>query len=136
MIVVDMWLTGFDVPSLATMYVFKRMKEHNLMQAITRVNRVYPNKDGGLVVDYIGIMSAVKEALKAYTSEDMANYENSDIEEYVKFFYKQLEICREIFAEYNTSGFSEMSSLEKMEIFNDALNMILDRNKEKDRERF
>ncbi len=135
-IVVDMWLTGFDVPSLATMYVFKRMKEHNLMQAITRVNRVYPNKDGGLVVDYIGIMSAVKEALKAYTSEDMANYENSDIEEYVKFFYKQLEICREIFAEYNTSGFSEMSSLEKMEIFNDALNMILDRNKEKDRERF
>ena len=59
-IVVDMWLTGFDVPSLATMYVYKPMQGHNLMQAIARVNRVYKNKEGGLVVDYIGIASALK----------------------------------------------------------------------------
>ena len=58
-IVVDMWLTGFDVPSLATMYVFKPMKGHNLMQAIARVNRVYKGKEGGLVVDYIGIANAL-----------------------------------------------------------------------------
>lgn len=59
-IVVDMWLTGFDVPSLATMYVYKPMKGHNLMQAIARVNRVFPEKSGGLVVDYIGIAKALK----------------------------------------------------------------------------
>lgn len=60
-IVVDMWLTGFDVPSLATMYVYKPMKGHNLMQAIARVNRVFPEKSGGLVVDYIGIAKALKK---------------------------------------------------------------------------
>jgi len=63
-IVVDMWLTGFDVPSLATMYVYKPMQGHNLMQAIARVNRVYKNKEGGLVVDYIGIASALKQAIE------------------------------------------------------------------------
>ena len=62
-IVVDMWLTGFDVPSLATMYVYKPMKGYNLMQAIARVNRVFKDKEGGLVVDYVGIASALKEAM-------------------------------------------------------------------------
>ena len=62
-IVVDMWLTGFDVPSLATMYVYKPMAGHNLMQAIARVNRVYKNKEGGLVVDYVGIAAALKQAM-------------------------------------------------------------------------
>ena len=63
-IVVDMWLTGFDVPSLATMYVYKPMKDHNLMQAIARVNRVFPEKAGGLIVDYVGISD--DEALAAF----------------------------------------------------------------------
>ena len=62
-IVVDMWLTGFDVPSLATMYVYKPMMGYNLMQAIARVNRVFRDKEGGLVVDYVGIASALKQAL-------------------------------------------------------------------------
>ena len=60
-IVVDMWLTGFDVPSLATMYVYKPMSGHNLMQAIARVNRVFRDKEGGLVVDYVGIATALKQ---------------------------------------------------------------------------
>lgn len=73
-IVVDMWLTGFDVPSLATMYVFKPMKGYNLMQAIARVNRVCRGKEGGLVVDYIGIARALKQAMKDYTKRDQGNY--------------------------------------------------------------
>lgn len=69
-IVVDMWLTGFDVPSLATMYVYKPMAGHNLMQAIARVNRVFRDKEGGLVVDYVGIASALKQAMNDYTTRD------------------------------------------------------------------
>ena len=73
-IVVDMWLTGFDVPSLATMYVYKPMSGHNLMQAIARVNRVFRDKEGGLVVDYVGIATALKQAMNDYTSRDKKNY--------------------------------------------------------------
>jgi len=69
-IVVDMWLTGFDVPSLATMYVYKPMSGHNLMQAIARVNRVFHDKEGGLVVDYVGIAAALKQAMNDYTVRD------------------------------------------------------------------
>src|SRR5699024_3160506 len=65
-IVRDMWLTGFDVPSLHTMYVDKPIQGHNLMQAIARVNRVFKDKPGGLIVDYIGIADSLKEALKEY----------------------------------------------------------------------
>ena len=80
-IVVDMWLTGFDVPSLATMYVYKPMKDHNLMQAIARVNRVFPEKAGGLIVDYVGIAAALKDAMKRYTKRDQSNYGNNDIKD-------------------------------------------------------
>ena len=78
-IVVDMWLTGFDVPSLATMYVYKPMSGHNLMQAIARVNRVFRDKEGGLVVDYVGIASALKQAMNDYTVRDKKNYGDTDI---------------------------------------------------------
>jgi type I site-specific restriction-modification system R (restriction) subunit len=78
-IVVDMWLTGFDVPSLATMYVYKPMSGHNLMQAIARVNRVYQDKEGSLVVDYVGIASALKQAMNDYTNRDKSNYGDTDI---------------------------------------------------------
>ena len=93
-IVVDMWLTGFDVPSLSTMYVFKPMKGHNLMQAIARVNRVCKGKEGGLVVDYIGIAGALKRAMKDYTSRDQHNYGDMNIAEtaYPKFLEK-LDVC-------------------------------------------
>ena len=104
-IVVDMWLTGFDVPSLATMYVYKPMKDHNLMQAIARVNRVFPEKAGGLIVDYVGIAAALKEAMKRYTKRDRDNYGNNDIKEkaYAEFKEK-LEICRDLLHGYDYSG--------------------------------
>ena len=78
-IVVDMWLTGFDVPSLSTMYVYKPMKGHNLMQAIARVNRVFKGKEGGLIVDYIGIASALRKAMSEYTDRDNKDYGDMDI---------------------------------------------------------
>ena len=93
-IVVDMWLTGFDVPSLATMYVYKPMSGHNLMQAIARVNRVFRDKEGGLVVDYVGIASALKQAMNDYTTRDKKNYGDTDVSKvaYPKFLEK-LSVC-------------------------------------------
>ena len=97
-IVVDMWLTGFDVPSLATMYVYKPMSGHNLMQAIARVNRVYKNKEGGLVVDYVGIAGALKQAMNDYTNRDKQNYGEQDIAKTaLPKFIEKLEICRDLF---------------------------------------
>lgn len=97
-IVVDMWLTGFDVPSLATMYVYKPMKDHNLMQAIARVNRVFEDKEGGLVVDYIGIAKAIRDAMNDYTVRDRRNFSNPDIREQVyPKFKEKLEVCRNEF---------------------------------------
>lgn len=101
-IVVDMWLTGFDVPSLATMYVFKPMKGYNLMQAIARVNRVCRGKEGGLVVDYIGIARALKQAMKDYTKRDQGNYGNMDVAAtaYPKLLEK-LDVCRDLLYGFN-----------------------------------
>ena len=78
-IVVDMWLTGFDLPSLSTMYIFKPMKDHNLMQTIARVNRIYKHKEGGLIVDYIGIGNALRSAMADYTSRDRDKYGDMDV---------------------------------------------------------
>lgn len=97
-IVVDMWLTGFDVPSLATMYVYKFMSGHNLMQAIARVNRVFCDKEGGLIVDYVGIAQALKAAMKEFSSpRDRQNYGEMNIERtaYIKFV-ENLEIVRKV----------------------------------------
>ena len=105
-IVVDMWLTGFDVPSLATMYVYKPMAGHNLMQAIARVNRVYKCKEGGLVVDYIGIASALKQAMNDYTNRDKQNYGEQDIAKTaLPRFIEKLEVCRDLFHGFDYSGF-------------------------------
>ena len=105
-IVVDMWLTGFDVPSLATMYVYKPMSGHNLMQAIARVNRVYKDKEGGLVVDYVGIASALKQAMNDYTNRDKNNYGDTDIAKTaLPKFVEKLEVCRDLFHGFNYSGF-------------------------------
>lgn len=103
-IVVDMWLTGFDVPSLATMYVYKPMSGHNLMQAIARVNRVFKDKEGGLIVDYVGIASALKQAMNDYTARDRKNYGNTDVSKaaYPKFLEK-LEVCRDFFHGFDYS---------------------------------
>ena len=137
-IVVDMWLTGFDVPSLVTMYVFKPMKGHNLMQAIARVNRVYKGKEGGLVVDYIGIANALKRAMKDYTQRDQHNYGDMDIAAtaYPKFLDK-LEVCRDLLYgfEYHDRIFSN-SRVELAEAINEGTNWLLDPGHKEDMEDF
>ena len=105
-IVVDMWLTGFDVPSLATMYIYKPMRGHNLMQAIARVNRVYKDKEGGLVVDYVGIASALRQAMNDYTNRDKQNYGEQDVAKTaLPKFIEKLEICRSLMYGFDYSAF-------------------------------
>ncbi len=125
-IVVDMWLTGFDVPSLATMYVYKPMKDHNLMQAIARVNRVFPEKAGGLIVDYVGIAAALKDAMKRYTKRDQDNYGNNDIKQkaYAEFKEK-LEICRDLLHGYDYSHFYKGTPAERAQIIKGAVNFLI-----------
>lgn len=105
-IVVDMWLTGFDVPSLATMYVYKPMSGHNLMQAIARVNRVFRDKEGGLVVDYVGIARSLKNAMNDYTVRDRKNYGDMDIAKTaLPKFEEKLRVCGELFHQFDYSAF-------------------------------
>ena len=136
-IVVDMWLTGFDVPSLATMYVYKPMQGYNLMQAIARVNRVFQDKEGGLIVDYVGIASALKQAMNDYTARDKKNYGDTDIAKvaYPKFLEK-LSICRDIFHGYDYSKFMNGTDLERSKAITGAVNFIVGIDKEREREDF
>ena len=136
-IVVDMWLTGFDVPSLATMYVYKPMKGYNLMQAIARVNRVFGDKEGGLVVDYVGIASALKEAMNDYTSRDKKNYGDTDVASvaYPKFLEK-LSVCRDLFHGFDYSGFMNGSDLDRSKAISGAVNFIVAPDRESERENF
>ena len=126
-IVVDMWLTGFDVPSLATMYVYKPMAGHNLMQAIARVNRVYKDKEGGLIVDYVGIASALKQAMNDYTNRDKNNYGDTDIAKTaLPKFIEKLEVCRSLFHGFNYSAFmSTESDLARARTIMDGVNFML-----------
>ena len=136
-IVVDMWLTGFDVPSLATMYVYKPMAGHNLMQAIARVNRVFGDKEGGLVVDYVGIAKALKQAMNDYTVRDRKRYGDTDIAKVaLPKFREKLEICKDLFYGYDYSLFITGSDLERAKCISGGVNFICDRDKEKDREAF
>ena len=125
-IVVDMWLTGFDVPSLATMYVYKPMSGHNLMQAIARVNRVFRDKEGGLVVDYVGIATALKQAMNDYTVRDKKNYGDPDVSKaaYPKFLEK-LEVCRDLFHGFDYAGFLIGDDLEKARMISGGVNFLL-----------
>jgi len=136
-IVVDMWLTGFDVPSLATMYIYKPMAGHNLMQAIARVNRVYKDKEGGLVVDYVGIAGALKRAMNDYTSRDKKNYGDTDIAKvaYPKFLEK-LSICQDLFYEYDYSKFKNGTDLERAKTISGAVNFIVDISRKKEKQDF
>ena len=116
-IVVDMWLTGFDVPSLATMYVYKPMSGHNLMQAIARVNRVFNDKAGGLVVDYIGIAKALKQAMHDYTVRDQKRFGNPDIKKTALIkFQEKLEVCRDIFHGFDYSKFQSGTDNDRAQI--------------------
>ena len=136
-IVVDMWLTGFDVPSLATMYIYKPMTGHNLMQAIARVNRVFRDKEGGLIVDYVGIATALKQAMNDYTSRDKKNYGDTDVAmvAYPKFLEK-LSICRDIFHGYDYSKFKSGTDLERAKTISGAVNFIMDKERAEDKDAF
>lgn len=127
-IVVDMWLTGFDVPSLATMYVYKPMAGHNLMQAIARVNRVFGDKEGGLVVDYVGIAQALKQAMNDYTGRDKKNYGDTDASRaaYPKF-QEKLSICRDLFHGFDYSAFISGTDLERAKAISGGANFLLGR---------
>lgn len=132
-IVVDMWLTGFDVPSLATMYVYKPMIGHNLMQAIARVNRVFEDKEGGLVVDYVGIANALKQAMNDYTVRDKKNYGDMDIAKTaLKQFEEKLQVCRDLLHGFDYGQFMTGSHLKRAELISGSVNFIIAKEKEKD----
>jgi len=103
-IVRDMWLTGFDAPSLHTLYVDKPMRGHGLMQAIARVNRVFKEKPGGLVVDYLGLADELKAALATYTEAGGQGKTALDQEEAVELMLAKYEICCDLFDSYRTAG--------------------------------
>lgn len=116
-IVVDMWITGFDVPSLDTMYCFKPLQMHTLIQTISRVNRVYPGKEKGLVVDYLGIKRQMNEALHQYGGN--GNVDGPDletIEEAVKVVKDELDIIRRMFHTFDWSGYFVGTPLEQLDI--------------------
>lgn len=122
-IVVDMWLTGFDVPGLGTMYIDKPMKAHNLMQAIARVNRVYKDKTGGLIVDYIGLKRWLLDALKTYTKRDQGKIiDNSEL---VKVLMNKVELIRDLFKNFHYSHFATTTDSDKYEIIMAGSNWIL-----------
>ena len=132
-IVVDMWLTGFDVPSLATMYIYKPMSGHNLMQAIARVNRVFGDKEGGLVVDYVGIAKDLKQAMSDYTQRDNNNYGDQDISKTaLPKFIEKLTVCKDLFYGFDLSGFIDGTDLERATIITGGANFILKDEQQKD----
>jgi len=127
-IVRDMWLTGFDAPCCHTMYVDKPMKGHNLMQAIARVNRVFKDKPGGLVVDYIGIANDLKAALKTYVDSNGRGQPSRNAEEYLDVLRAKLDACRALF---RAGGGFDYSGYEKnpVALILPAANHILDDRK-------
>jgi len=122
-IVRDMWLTGFDVPPLHTMYIDKPMQGHGLMQAIARVNRVYKDKPGGLIVDYLGLAYHLQKALAAYTEADHPA-EIPDQETAVNELLKRYEICKGLFHGFDWSKFFTGTATEKMNVLPMAMEHI------------
>ena len=134
MIVRDMFLTGFDAPSLHTMYLDKPIKGHTLMQAIARVNRVYPGKEGGLIVDYMGVGVELKKALMNYTESGGKGKPVFDQEQAVKLMLEKYEVVKDMFYGFNYKKFFQLRPEERVSFVPSAMEHIL---KEKDKkERF
>jgi len=131
-IVRDMWLTGFDAPSLHTMYIDKPMQGHGLMQAIARVNRVYKDKQGGLIVDYLGIAPSLKEALAHYADSDR---ETPTIpqERAISVMMEKYEIIKGLYHQFDYSNYFAAKSSEKTRIISGAMDYILGLAKGKER---
>ena len=124
-IVIDMWLTGFDCPSLHTLYIDKPMKGHGLMQAIARVNRVYKDKEGGLIVDYLGLAEDLKKALKNYTISGGKGNPVFEQTEAIAIMIEKFEIVSQMFHGFNYKRFWKATSKEKMQIIPEAMEHIL-----------
>jgi type I restriction enzyme R subunit len=124
-IVVDMWLTGFDVPCLHTMYIDKPMKGHTLMQAIARVNRVYKDKTGGLIVDYLGIASDLKEALSFYAESGGKGELAKLQEEAVKIMLEKYEVVKDMLFGFDYERYFKADTSEKLSIILEAEDFIL-----------
>jgi len=124
-IVCDMWLTGFDVPCLHTMYVDKPMRGHNLMQAIARVNRIFRDKPGGLIVDYIGIASDLKNALATYTQSGGKGTPTLDQEQAVTFMLEKYEIVCQMFDRFDYQIFFKADTQKKLSTILEAQEHIL-----------
>lgn len=121
-IVVDMWLTGFDVPFLDTIYIDKPIQEHNLIQTISRVNRKYAGKEKGLVVDYIGIKTAMNKALKQFSKMDSQNFE--DIEASIVVVRDQLDLLSKLFYKFDSSKYFNGTPTEQLNTLNNASEFV------------
>ncbi|WP_151950525.1 type I restriction endonuclease subunit R [Aliarcobacter butzleri] len=121
-IVVDMWLTGFDVPFLDTIYIDKPIQEHNLIQTISRVNRKYAGKEKGLVVDYIGIKTAMNKALKQFSKMDSQNFE--DIEASIVVVRDQLDLLSKLFYKFDTTKYFKGTPTQQLDTLNNASEFI------------
>lgn len=121
-LVVDMWLTGFDIPALDTMYIDKPVQRHNLIQTISRVNRKIENKEKGLVVDYIGIKKQMNKALAQYNKADSNNFE--DIEQSIVVVKDHLDLLGRIFHKFNSTPYFSGSPLEQLETLNMAAEFV------------
>ncbi|HOQ04916.1 MAG TPA: type I restriction endonuclease subunit R [Anaerohalosphaeraceae bacterium] len=133
-IVCDMWLTGFDVPCLHTMYIDKLMRGHTLMQAIARVNRIFRDKEGGLIVDYIGFASELKEAIAVYTQSGGRGTPTLDQSEAVRVMLEKLEVVRQMFSHFDYRQFFAADTNQKLTVILEAQEYIL--GLENGRERF
>jgi type I restriction enzyme R subunit len=132
-IVRDMWLTGFDCPSLHTMYVDKPMRGHGLMQAIARVNRVFRDKPGGLVVDYLGLAHELKAALATYTESGGTGRTALDQEEAVAVMLEKYEVCCDLFHGFDRSKWSTGTPQERLALLPAAQEHILAQENGKER---
>jgi type I restriction enzyme R subunit len=132
-IVRDMFLTGYDAPSLHTMYLDKPIKGHTLMQAIARVNRVYPGKEGGLVVDYMGVGAELKKALLDYTEGGGKGKPTFDQDKAVALMQEKYEVVKDMFHGFNYKKFFELKPSERISFIPDAMEHILKEEGKKER---
>lgn len=130
-IIVDMWLTGFDVPFLDTLYIDKPVQRHNLIQTISRVNRKYENKEKGLIVDYIGIKSQMNQALAHYSKADQSNIE--EIDHSIVVVKDHLDLLNKIFHKFDTTPYFKGAPLQQLQCLNMAAEFVMLTDKQEKR---
>ena len=119
-----MWLTGFDVPSMHTMYIDKPMQGHNLMQAIARVNRVFKDKPGGLIVDYVGIAESLKEALKEYTDSDKEQT-GVDTDKALEIMLMKYDVIQDMLYNHDYSDFESDKKSDRYNVISNTMDYVI-----------